>query len=542
MTDTMIKGEKVNVAMNSMSRRMSRQFAVSMQACVHCGVCSDSCQFFLATDDPKMTPAYKAELLRKLYKRRYDWMGRLFPFWVDAKKPNEGLLAELYDAVWGSCTMCRRCTFMCPMGVDTALLTRTARGMLTDCNQIPKGLKDVVDRHLNTGNTVGISREDFIDTVKWIETELQKDIGDPGVKIPIDKVGAKYLLTLNPREVRFYPLLLLTTFKVLHAARENWTLSSNVWDATNYALFSGDDAAAREICRRLVEEAERLKVDAIAMTECGHGYRALRFEADNWLGRRIGVEVKSISEIVPDYIRQGRIKLDPSRNKESITYHDPCNQARSGGLIDEARHLLKHAVEDFREMNPSGVNNICCGGGGGALTMSEFNDRRLEVGRIKAEQIRATGAKIVATSCHNCVEQIFELNRHYNLGIRVHNLCEIVAAAVVLPKREVVTAVGVDESGYLRDPSSWDRKLAQVLASELRVGELTDEHWRILEFVREWNTTYKSWPVPQLTRRRVGIDPRRLFHGGPELVFKVAGLSNPGNRIAWDTREPGDSN
>ena len=541
MTDTMVKGNKTNVAMNSLGRNINRQLAASMHACVHCGVCNDSCQFFLATKDPKMTPVYKAELLRKLYKRKYDWMGKLFPLWVNAKEPSEELLAELYDAAWGSCTMCRRCTFMCPMGVDTALLIRTARGMLTDCDQIPKELKDIVNRHLNTGNTIGMSREDFIDTMEWIELELQKDIDDPSAKIPIDKVGAKYLLTLNPREVRFYPLLLLAPFKVLHAAREDWTLSSNMWDATNYALFSGDDVAAKEICRRFIEEAERLQVDTVAMTECGHGYRAMRFEADNWLGRRVQVEVKSLAEVVPDYIRQGRIKLDPSRHKEAVTYHDPCNQARSGGLIDEARYLLKHTVEDFREMNPSGVDNICCGGGGGVCTMSEFRDRRLEVGRIKAEQIRATGAKIVVTSCHNCVDQIFELNRHYNLGIKVHNLCEIVGNAVVLPARSSTMSIEVDELGYLKEPSSWDRKAAQVLASNLRVGELTDGHWRILEFVREWNITYKSWPVPPLIRRRVGIDPRHLFRGEPELVFKVAGLANPGSRITWDAREPDDS-
>ena len=541
MTDTILKGDKADVVMKSLGRKINKQLAVSMHACVHCGVCNDSCQFFLANGDPKMTPVYKAELLRKLYKRKYDWMGKLFPFWVDAKEPSEELLAELYDAVWGSCTMCRRCTFMCPMGVDMALLVRTARGILTECGQIPKGLKDIVDRHLKTGNTIGLSREDFIDTIEWMEVELQKDLDDPSVKVPIDKVGAKYLLTVNPREVKFYPLLLLAPFKVLHAAHADWTLSSRMWDATNYALFSGDDVAAREICRRFIEEAERLQVDTVLLTECGHGYRAMRFEADNWLGKRVQVEVKSLAEIVVDYVRQGHIKLDSSRHKEPVTYHDPCNQARSGGLIDETRYLLGQAVEDFREMNPSGVNNICCGGGGGCITMSEFNDRRLQVGRIKAQQIRDTGAKIVVTSCHNCVDSLFELNRHYNLGIAVHNLCEIIGAALVLPTRKTTMTTEVDESGYLRDSSLWDREAAQVLASGLRVGELTNEHWRILEFVREWNTTYKSWPVPPLIRRRVGIDPRHLFIGDVELVFKVAGLTNPGNRITWDTREPDDS-
>lgn len=540
MKNTEVK-DKSTVAMNSLSRSLNRQLAVSMHSCVHCGICNDSCQFFLATGDPKMTPSYKADLLRKLYKRKYDWMGKVFPFWVGAREPSEEILEELYDAAWGSCTMCRRCTFTCPIGVDTAQLTRAARSMLTDCNMIPQKLKAVVGRHLETGNTIGMSSEDFIDTIKWIEAEMRINYDDPSIEVPIDKDGARYLLALNPKEVRHYPLLLMAPFKVLHAARENWTLSSNAWDATNYAFFSGDDAAAREICRRFFEEAERLQVDTIALTECGHGYRVMRFEAENWLGRKTGIEVKSLSEIVCDYIKQERIKLDPSKNLGLVTYHDPCNQARSGGLIDEARFLLENAVQDFREMDPSGVNNFCCGGGGGVLTMSEFNERRLEVGKIKADQIRASGAKIVATSCHNCVDQIYELNQRYNLGIEVHNLCEIIAAALVLPKKKSISDAVVDELGYLLEPSYWDSDIAQSLAKNLKVGELTEKHWLILNFVRDWNTTYKSWPVPILIMKHIGIDPRRFFRGSPELVFKVAGLANPGNRILWDARGSHDT-
>ncbi len=123
----------------------------------------------------------------------------------------------------------------------------------------------------------------------------------------------------------------------------------------------------------------------------------------------------------------------------------------------------------------------------------------------------------------------------------MHNLCEIIADAVVLPAKKSVTAIDIDDMGYLKEPSSWDRKAAQIMASELRVGELTDEHWRILEFVRQWNTTYKSWPVPLLIRKHVGVDPRNLFRGPPELVFKVAGLPNPGDRIVWDARASDDS-
>ena len=94
------------------------------------------------------------------------------------------------------------------MGIDTGMIMRAARGMLTLAHKAPKGLQDTVDIHVMTGNNMGMDKEEFIDTVEWMEEELQKDIGDPTAKIPIDKEGAKNLWVLNPREVKFFPLLL----------------------------------------------------------------------------------------------------------------------------------------------------------------------------------------------------------------------------------------------------------------------------------------------------------------------------------------------
>jgi Fe-S oxidoreductase len=135
-----------------------------------------------------------------------------------------------------------------------------------------------------------------------------------------------------------------------------------------------------------------------------------------------------------EFIRDGQIKLDPSVNKDPVTYHDPCNQARSGGVVEEPRYILSKAVMDFREMTPNREKNFCCGGGGGALTMTEFAPRRLDAGIVKADQIKATGAKLVATSCHNCIDQLNELSRHYDLGVKALNLCELVSEALVFDK------------------------------------------------------------------------------------------------------------
>ncbi len=140
----------------------------------------------------------------------------------------------------------------------------------------------------------------------------------------------------------------------------------------------------------------------------------------------------SFQELLAQYVQEGRIKLDPSKNPDRITYHDPCNAAKSSGVIEEPRTILHAAVEDFVELKHNRQNAFCCGGGGGALTMTEFAKRRMEVAKLKAEEISETGAKIVATSCHNCLDQLSEINRHYKLGIDVKLLCELVADALVL--------------------------------------------------------------------------------------------------------------
>ena len=143
-------------------------------------------------------------------------------------------------------------------------------------------------------------------------------------------------------------------------------------------------------------------------------------------------EVKSILQVIGEYIKNRKIILDPSRNQKIVTLHDPCNLVRFGGIIEEQRYILRNSVTNFVEMEPNREKNYCCGGGRGQLAMTRFAERRLKVGKIKAEQIKKTGAEIVATPCHNCIDQLNELNKYYKLGVEIKTICEIVADALIL--------------------------------------------------------------------------------------------------------------
>jgi len=418
--------------LRAFGKTVDGRLAASLNACVHCGLCADSCHYFLANGDLKAQPAFKVALVQSVFKRYHTSLGRRLPVLTGGRDLDAAMVQEWIDSLFGLCSLCSRCTLNCTVGLDISRIVRAGRSTLAAMKLVPSELQATVDTAIQTGNNMGISKAEWLETAEWLNEELQKELGSNGTMLPIDLQGANVLYAVNPREVKFFPLSLMAAARIFHAAGESWTFSADNYDVTNYGLFNGDDKAARLISSRLQESVQKLKCRMLILGECGHGFAANRWEAPEWLAKTPEFEIKSIVQLLADYIKQGRIKLDRSKNTKRITLHDPCNLVRMGGVIEEQRFILSHAVTDFVEMYPNRENNFCCGGGGGQLSMTQYAKRRLEAGKIKAEQIRKTGAKIVATPCHNCVDQLGELNKEYKLGVEIKTIAEIVSDALVL--------------------------------------------------------------------------------------------------------------
>jgi Fe-S oxidoreductase/CheY-like chemotaxis protein len=431
------RSRKAELVIERLKLKLNRQMALSLAGCVHCGMCTDACHYVLANpDDPTYAPAYKADQIRKLFKRHVDWTGRVFPWWVSAKSVyTDQDLEELKDTVFGKCTNCRRCTINCPMGVDYATFNRMARGLLVAAGVMPEGVAVVSKDQWEIGNQMGVLKEDYIETLEWMDEELQQELGVNRTLIPIDKPGAKIMYTINPREIKYDPRTIADAAKIFTLAGEDWTMPSEGWDMTNFGLFSGDDDLGGTVAKRLYEKAVELGVEKVVISECGHGYRSTRCEGPNWGGVSIDFLMESSVLTMLRYIKEGRIRVDKTRNSVPVTFHDSCNNARSCGLYEEPRELIRLICTDFREMYPNRAENYCCTGGGGAMSMSEYTPRRLKSGKVKADQLRATGAKIVITSCHNCVDGLTDLIRHYKLDMEVTQLVNLVAQALVLEEK-----------------------------------------------------------------------------------------------------------
>jgi len=392
-----------------------------LETCTRCGVCTEACHVHASMGQVKYIAAYRAEIVRRLYKKYFKSRGKFWPSVGEAKELTEMALEELFEAAY-SCTGCRRCMVYCPFGIDTQQLMSIAKLLLIGADAEPEILTLLADTSIEKGKSLELFKESFAEGIKRLEAEvLEKWKLEAGeTPIPMDKAGADLLYVALAGAHSIIPAAV-----IFNAAGENWTLS--FFEAVNFGAFVGDPAKTKLILDRIINEAKRLKVKEVCICECGTAYRVMK-----QLSGKQPFEVSSITEVHARYLKEGRIKLDKTKLNGAVTYHDPCQLARNAGVMDEPRYILQHLTEDFREMTDDPRYNWCCGGGGGLVALGEDTlDFRMKSSRVKADQIDGTHSKILATACENCHTQLSNLNDHYKMGLQVKFLSSLVADALV---------------------------------------------------------------------------------------------------------------
>jgi Fe-S oxidoreductase len=262
--------------------RLDGRAAAYLNACVRCGLCADTCHYPRTDGEPASLPARKLGLLASVYRRARTATGRLAPALTGARALTPDGVREWVDAFFGRCTLCGRCALNCSVGIELAALFASARGALTAEGYLPPDLAAAIRNHRETGNSMGVTREDWVETVEWLTEELRQEPGCEDACLPLDRRGAGILYAVNPREAKFFPLSLVAAGKIFHAAGESWTLSSDLPDLTNYGLFSGDPALAAPLAAKLAAIMQDLGTARLVIGECGHG-----FVSNRW-GRRGG--------------------------------------------------------------------------------------------------------------------------------------------------------------------------------------------------------------------------------------------------------------
>ncbi|CUU08896.1 Fe-S oxidoreductase [Candidatus Thermokryptus mobilis] len=416
-------------ALETLEKQLNQPLKTALEVCARCGICAESCHYYVSEPKIEHVPAYRAEQLRKIYRRKNNFLGKIFPRLVNAIDLDEKTFDKLVEMAFSECTLCRRCTFNCPLGVDTPLVMRTIRAMATATGKAPEILVMLADAAIAKGENPEIFKELFLQQISELERELQEITGDQNAKIPVEKEGARILYVALAGAHTILPPAI-----IFNEVKEDWTLS--LYEAANYGVFLGDVERAKKIAKRIIDEAKRLKVQEVIVAECGHACAALVWDAPNWFGEKFPFRVRSIIELLAEYIQKGILKVEKIHT-QPITYHDSCNLARTGGIFREPRLILKSIANDFKDMNPNGIENYCCGGGGGLVALPEYYEKRMRAGKPKAEQIKKTNAKIVAAACENCKLQLADLNNYYNLGVEVKGVVDLVAEAILHRKKSI---------------------------------------------------------------------------------------------------------
>lgn len=91
--------------------------------------------------------------------------------------------------------------------------------------------------------------------------------------------------------------------------------------------------------------------------------------------------------------------------------------------------------------------------------------------------------------------------------------------------------IDVDEDGFMQEPEKWDEAIAKALATTEGVDDLTEEHWKVVHYLREYYLKFGIAPMIRKLCKETGFPLKKiyeLFPSGPAKgACKVAGLAKP---------------
>jgi Fe-S oxidoreductase len=403
-----------------------------------CSRCATTCQVYQATGDLKDIPCYRSELLLSVYRRHFTVSGLLKGRLLGSGYLTDEKLQEMAESFW-NCTACRRCTLECPSGIDHGLIAHLGRFILSEIGISPRALVVSTREQLEgaTKNTSAIPVPALMDTLEFLEDEMLEE-KSVSIKFPVDVYDADYVFFPAVSDFLMEAETLMGIAAVFSATGDSWTTGTGYFDGINYGLFYSDRILER-VVKKVDEETKRLNGKNILIGECGHASRSAKYFIPSYCGGKDAPPVINIMEYTHKVWKEGKLMLNPDVVKERVAYHDPCNIARQRWIIDQPREILKAFCKNYVEMTPSGDKNICCGGGGGTVSIDEIRPYRTTIGgKLKADQIRKSECEILIAPCANCKKQLKELVEDQGIDCEVMGLHDLIYKAIIFDNSLIV--------------------------------------------------------------------------------------------------------
>lgn len=410
---------------NVLKNETGARLKVYVDTCVHCGLCSEGCHYYLSHDnDPRFSPAGK---VKQTMWEILDKKGKVSPEFI--KRASEIASTE--------CNLCRRCAMYCPFGIDIAYIISVVRRICHLLGVTPLYIQDTAHSHSATLNQMWVKDNEWIDTLMWQEEEAQEEM--PTLRIPLEKEGAEVFYSVIAPEPKFRAQLIYQTAVIMNVAGIDWTMPATPgWDNSDMCMYTGDLEMMGRLKKEHFETAMRLKAKKIVMGECGHAFRSVYDTGNRWLGWKMPpLPMVHAIEFYYELLRQGKIKI-AGKYETPVTFHDPCNIVRGRGLHEMGRYVTEEICNELIEMHPNREHNYCCCAGGGVVNCGPpFKMKRIDGNRVKAEQLfaaKARGAKTIIAPCHNCHSGLEDIVQHYGLDMELKFLGDIIYETMEKPE------------------------------------------------------------------------------------------------------------
>jgi heterodisulfide reductase subunit D len=204
------------------------------------------------------------------------------------------------------------------------------------------------------------------------------------------------------------------------------TMGSAEWCCGYPLLIGGQVKAAEAVIRHNVEEIKSLGARRVVMT-CPSCYHSWHHVYPEIVGE-LGFEVLHATQLLAEMVDEDRLPMKKGREMV-VTYHDPCDLGRKGGVYQEPRQVLE-AIPGvtFVEMESRRETALCCGGGGNLETFDP--ELGAEVAAKRLAEAQVAGAQVIASACPQCERTLTKSVRAGRVRIRVMDLAQLVERAL----------------------------------------------------------------------------------------------------------------
>ena len=377
---------------------------IALDSCVKCGSCVDVCPVYAQTQQLETTMGGFFANLKSFIRKAYGFPGMLF-----GSTKTKNVLKEYSETPY-LCTLCGRCTMVCPAFIDTRELRIATRGFMVEKGVYPQVMSQLAETLKRVHNIIGEPNED---RPSWTQAlgEVPKDM------FQREKAKVVYFVGCVASYFPMTKRIPQSFVQILDKAGVDFTiLGGEEWCCGFPLIAAGMKKDAEALIQHNLEKVKEKGAEKVvfACPSCYH----------TWMDQcKTNIEIFHSTQFIKRLIDEGKISFKEKTTK--VTYHDPCDLGRASGVYEAPREILMAIPGvELVEMEGNRAQCKCCGGGGNLEMVRP--DLSAAIAQAKIEEIKATGADMVITACQQCVRTIQANARRKKIPIVVMDIIEFV--------------------------------------------------------------------------------------------------------------------